>query len=382
MTRVTRRPAGDPDDRPVVAKVTGQRQHKDTAAGEECGAAGVQATLGASDILEALPFYAMLVDDHHHILQANHAVRKELGLEPEAIVGRYCPAVVHGLDHPWYACPLEEAVAIGGAVEREALDEASGRWVKSTIYPTDCFTGDGRRVYVHMVSDITERKEAEEQLRASREQLRELTQYLESLREEERTKMAREIHDELGQTLTALKIDLSWLAGRLPEEGELLIKTDSMYELVDEAIRSVKRISTELRPGALDDLGLADAIEWQTQQLGKRSGIRFRFTVDPDGIVLDRDRSTAIFRICQEALTNVVRHAEATRATVTLRQGANRVSLRVSDNGKGIDESQIADPKAFGLMGMRERALVWGGEVRISGSPGKGTRVAVSIPIP
>jgi PAS domain S-box-containing protein len=381
MKHRTGRPARGPLGPRPRAKEAKEPQRDEAARNGEVLSAGADGPR-ASDILDSLPFYAMLVDDHHHILQANNAVRRQLGLEPEAIVGKYCPTVVHGLDRPWYACPLEEAVAKGRGVEREALDQESGRWIKSTIYPTDNLTPGGRRIYVHLVSDITERKEAEEQLRASREQLRELTHYLESLREEERTRMAREIHDELGQTLTALKIDLSWLTGRLPREEELLQKTESMYELVDDAIRSVKRISTELRPGALDDLGLADAIEWQTQQLAKRTGIRFKFSAGSDGIVLDRDRSTAIFRICQEALTNVVRHAEATRVSVTLRRRVGRVSLRISDNGKGIEASEILDPRAFGLIGMRERARVWGGEVKIGGARGKGTQVAVSIPLP
>jgi len=338
--------------------------------------------LRVSDILDALPFYVLLLDEHHQILQANSAVREQLGLKPEAIVGKFCPKVIHSLDEPWYACPLEEAVEKGKAVEREAVDRASGRWIRSAVYPTGSFTPDGRRIYFHTVSDITDAKQVEDQLRASREQLRELSRYLESVREEERTRMAREIHDELGQTLTALKIDLSWLAKRLPQEQELLLeKTESMYELVDGAIQTVKRISTELRPGALDDLGLADAIEWQTQEFGKRTDIKSKFSASPEGIVLDRDRSTTVFRICQEALTNIARHAEATSISVSLRKGTGRVSLKISDNGKGIEEDQILDPRAFGLIGMRERARFWGGEVRISGAPGKGTRVAVSIPL-
>jgi PAS domain S-box-containing protein len=139
-----------------------------------------------TDILEALPFYVMLVDEHHHILQANGAVRGQLGLEPRDIVGQYCPKVIHGLDEPWYACPLEEAVEKGGEpIVREAFDERSGRWVRSAVYPLPSRSQDGGRIYFHAVSDITDRKEAEEQLLASRAQLRELSQYLESVREEE-----------------------------------------------------------------------------------------------------------------------------------------------------------------------------------------------------
>jgi PAS domain S-box-containing protein len=343
---------------------------------------GIDLGVQASDILDALPFYALLLDDQHHILLANSAVREQTGLTAEALVGQYCPAAIHGLSEPWYACPLEEAVEKGRAVEREALDKESGRWMRSSVYPTSSFTPDGRRIYLHLVSNITDTKTGEAELRASREQLRELSQFLESVREEERTKMAREIHDELGQILTALKIELSWLTRRLPQEREsLLEKSEAMSELIDGAIMTVKRISSELRPGVLDDLGLADAIEWQTQEFGKLTDISVRFSARPENIVLDRDRSTAIFRVCQEALTNIARHANATRVSVSLRQGAERLSLKISDNGRGIEESQITDPRAFGLVGMRERARYWGGEVKVTRGPEKGTVVTVSIPV-
>jgi PAS domain S-box-containing protein len=358
-----------------------QPSSKSITVGKEPRGPEVDLGLRVSDILEALPFYVLLLDEEHRILAANSAVREQLGFTPEAIVGKYCPSVVHGLDEPWYACPLEEAVKTGRAVEREAVDQASGRWIRSAVYPTAGFTPDGRQIYFHTVADITETKRVEDELRASREQLRELSRFLESVREEERTRMAREIHDELGQTLTALKIDLSWLAGNLlPDQASLLAQTGSMYELIGSAIETVKQIATELRPGVLDDLGLADAIQWQTQAFGKRTGIAVRFSAHPESIILDRDRSTAIFRICQEALTNVVRHAEATQVAVILKRGPGRVLLSVKDNGKGIEEGQILDRRAFGLLGMSERARVWGGDVKINGAPGKGTTVAVSIP--
>ena len=338
--------------------------------------------LGVSDILDALPFYVMLIDEHHHILQANRAVQKQLGVEVKDIIGKYCPTVIHGLEEPWYACPLEEAVQKGQSVEREALDRQSGRWIRSAVYPTKKSTEDGSKIFFHTVSDITDRKQSDEQLRTSREQLRALSLYLESVREEERTNLAREIHDELGSLLTGLKIDLSWLAKKTSREQELILaKIKSMYELIDEAIQTVKRISTELRPGVLDDLGLSAAIEWAGQEFEKRTEIKLEFTSRPKDIILDGDRSTAIFRIFQEALTNIVRHANATNARISLKQDGDRVVLRIRDNGKGIDKKQLSDPKAFGLIGMRERAMSKGGDVKISGTPGVGTTIIVSIPL-
>ena len=175
---------------------------------------------------------------------------------------------------------------------------------------------------------------------------------------------------------------MSWMANRLTKKQESLSeKTKTMNQLIDEAVQTVKRISTELRPGVLDYLGLGAAIEWQTGDLERRTEIRFEFKSIPEEITLDRGRSTTLFRICQEALTNVVRHADATKVRVALKEERGRIVLRIKDNGKGIKEQQLSDPKAFGLIGMRERALSFGGEVKIIGIPGKGTLVVASIPL-
>jgi signal transduction histidine kinase len=202
------------------------------------------------------------------------------------------------------------------------------------------------------------------------------------VREQERTNIAREIHDDLGQTLTALKMDISWLRKKLPKDQETLLeKTKAMTKLTDMTIKTVKRISTELRPGLLDDLGLVAAIEWQAEEFKNRTGITYKLTIDPEEIILDPDRSTTIFRIFQETLTNIARHAKATRVTISLKKKDDKVELRVRDNGKGITEKQISHPKSFGLMGIRERVHPWEGQVKISGIPGKGTTVVVRIPI-
>ena len=241
---------------------------------------------------------------------------------------------------------------------------------------------EGRPADLVLVRDITERKQAEEQLKASREQLRSLSAHLQSVREEERTSLARDIHDELGQALTALKIDLSRLAERFPtDQKSLFEKMQSMPELVDMTIQKVKRISAELRPGVLDDFGLVAAIEWQADEFRKLIGIRIKISPRPKDIVLDRDRSTALFRIFQELLTNVARHANATKVKVSLVEKAGKIVLKVSDNGKGITNEQISDSKAFGLIGIKERVRFWQGEFKISGAPGKGTTATVSVPL-
>lgn len=237
----------------------------------------------------------------------------------------------------------------------------------------------------HFVSagrDVTERMRAEEQLRHSREQLRALAAHLESVREEERTRIARQIHDELGQMLTGLKIDLSWIAAKLPHnQAVVLERMQAMGQLIDATIRSVQRISTELRPGILDHLGLVAAIEWQAKEFQTRTGIQCRVSAGLAEYEPDQDISTALFRILQETLTNIIRHANATAVNISLTPDHDHLILAVVDNGRGITEQEMTGRNAIGLLGMQERALLLGGEVTISGRPKGGTTVTVTIPL-
>lgn len=230
--------------------------------------------------------------------------------------------------------------------------------------------------------DMTERNRVEQELRRSREDLRSLSAHIQSAREEERGAIAREIHDELGQVLSKLKLDLSWLKKRLaPEQKPLVEKTDIMSDLVDSTIKTVQKISSELRPGVLDYLGLAAAVEWQAKEFRDRTGIPCTTAIAPDISVEDKDISTAVFRIFQETLTNIIRHAGASWVEVDLKQEDGMLMLRVRDNGAGIPRGNISDPESFGIMGMRERARHLGGSVDITGEPGKGTTVSVRIPL-
>jgi len=219
-----------------------------------------------------------------------------------------------------------------------------------------------------------------ERLRESEDKLRRLAAHLISVREEERAHIAREIHDELGQVLTGLKMEVGWLAKRLTEPA-LVEKTESMGRLIDSTVQTVRKIATGLRPEMLDDMGLVAAVGWQAKEFQKRTGIRVRASLPPEGTRLDVDISTTMFRIFQEILTNVARHARATRVDLELTVGPERVALEVTDNGVGIPEADLNGKKSLGLLGMHERALLFGGEVRISGAPGHGTRVSVSIPM-
>jgi signal transduction histidine kinase len=233
-----------------------------------------------------------------------------------------------------------------------------------------------------LTREVAERKKAEASLRVSQESLRALTARLQSIREEEGTRISREIHDELGQSLTGLKMDLTWLSRRLPaEQKQLEQKIKSMFGLIDDTIRAVRRIASRLRPEALDQLGLVAAIGWQARDFQMRTGIRCKVSLPAEALVVDQEKSTAVFRIFQELLTNVARHANATKVDVAMQVEGDALTLCVQDNGRGIPEQDARSPKSLGLMGMSERALLLGGHIQIEGSRAKGTRAAVSIPM-
>ncbi len=229
--------------------------------------------------------------------------------------------------------------------------------------------------------EIEERKTVEKALRASREKLRKLSAHLQSARETERAAVAREIHDELGATLTAAKMDLHWFAKTLADaKGPRADKLAEAVDLVDSAIQTVKRIATELRPSILDHLGLWPALQWQLQEFELNFNIPCQIDPAPIGLILEENAQTAVFRIFQEALTNIARHARATRVQVDLRPERNGILVRISDNGVGLPPGKIMEPEACGIQGMRERARTFGGDVRFEPTEGGGTSVLVKFP--
>ncbi|HSB72801.1 MAG TPA: PAS domain-containing sensor histidine kinase [Candidatus Methylomirabilis sp.] len=229
---------------------------------------------------------------------------------------------------------------------------------------------------------LHERQQAEEEHGTSREELHALAGRLLSVQERQRSWFAKQLHDELGQALTALKMDLVWLATRLPAgQWPPVEKVRAMTTLFDSTIRLTRRLVTELRPGVLDDLGLVAALEWQTQEFQSRTGISCEFTSNRDEFVLDSDTRTGVFRICQESLTNVARHARAGSARVSVCEDAGNLILTVADNGRGITEAESVSRSSLGLLGIRERAFLLGGRVTIVGRRGEGTTVTVRVPL-
>jgi signal transduction histidine kinase len=229
--------------------------------------------------------------------------------------------------------------------------------------------------------DVTEGYEATARVSASRTELRALAARLQRAREEERTAIAREIHDELGQALTGIKLDISWMKRRLPHHDELVAQCQSMIERIDGTLNTVRRIATELRPSVLDQLGLEAACEWQGQEFSVRTGILVDLDISVGEATIPEDTASSAFRILQESLTNVARHARASRVTIRLAVTQQVLTLEITDDGTGIAAQRLDGTASLGLVGMRERALACGGELCISGRPMLGTTVELRIPL-
>ena len=241
---------------------------------------------------------------------------------------------------------------------------------------------DGRRYFTVILRDITLRKQAEDALRRQQQELRELSARVLEAREEEKAHIARELHDELGQLLTALKMDLRWLRERLPD-AELGAKADDMGELLDKTVASTRRISADLRPLMLDDLGLADAANWLVEDFAKRSGVRCEIRVPGEAgfASLSKGVSTAVYRALQESLTNIGRHAGARSAWVMLAMEDGELLVEVEDDGRGIAPEDLGKARSLGLKGMRERVAYLGGSLEIGRAPRGGTRLRLRVPL-
>jgi PAS domain S-box-containing protein len=343
--------------------------------------------LSILDIMDALPFYVLLVDEDHRIILANRAQRRKLGKESNAIIDEYCQKVKHGPNESWHACPLEEAVEKDKAVEREAYDQESGRWINSAIYPIRGFTRNGRRIFFHMVTDITDRKQDEEQLRISHKQLHNLSRHLESVREEERKKIARDLHDETSQVIASLNAHLEAAVGMLPDSKSkiktILRRAESLSTRIYDGLQ---KLIYELRPSLLDDLGFIAAIRSLIENNLKAAGIKASFNAVGRVRTLPNDTETTLYRLIQEAVSNIVRHSQAKNADINIHFEERIIRVRIRDNGKGFNVEKAINSRngvsGFGLLGLKERAELAKGTFTIQSRPGNnGTEINIAIPI-
>lgn len=337
-----------------------------------------------NNTIESLPYPFMVIGAADYTIKlANSAASGHLGDK-----GLTCHKLLYNKRKPpgdkGLICPLKEVKRTRKPVKVEHVRKNKNgdkQYIEAHGYPI--FDNDKNLIQMILYTiDITDRKKAEEELKASHEKLRSLAGHIESAREEERTAVARDIHDELGQVLTACKFDVSWTAGKLgPDQKNLFERLDAASGHIDGAIQTVKKIATELRPTLLDDLGLTAAIEWQSEEFERRTGIESNLLFEPWNVLLGKEISTAVFRLFQEALTNVARHSGATKVYASLKGNDGHLVLEIVDNGKGIAKKDMSATKSFGLLGMRERVFALGGEIDISGIEGEGTKVIAMIPL-
>jgi two-component system, NarL family, sensor histidine kinase UhpB len=320
---------------------------------------------------------------HQHVTLANDALARQYRAPLAQLIGK-TPAELWAHD-----------IVRGKADWREMFDaghihtETDERRMDGTPVRIEghylCVYDDRGRITGHLgiQRDISDRHRSAEEIAQSREELRALAARLESVREEERTRIARELHDELGQALTGLKLDLAWMERRLSRHSgsDLGGRCASMLRRLDEVMIQVRRIVTELRPSVLDQLGLADAVEWLAQDFATRTGIGLDIDIDCACDVPPDAMASAVFRTLQETLTNVAKHANATHVRVALRTDADSLSLDVSDDGRGITREEQRGSHSLGLVGLRERAIAWGGTVAVSGDASSGTTVALRLPL-
>ncbi len=321
----------------------------------------------------------------YRFVRANRAYQQILGYTEDELkrtsVGDVTPADEWARQREFVNARLEAGYS-GYTLEKHYIRKDGG--IRAVIVVGELMrtAPDSPPLLIVSVLDITDRKRVESELAESRENLRLLAQRVEQAREDERTAIARDLHDRVGQTLTALKLDIDRLRriiGRQHPDAKSLL--DGMDGMVTAGADDVRRISSELRPGALDDLGLAGAIEWQLDEFRSRTGVVFTFSRDGEECDLDSPRSTALFRVFQELVTNVVRHADANRVAVSLRFEAGKCVLTVADDGIGIDVEKANDRRSLGIAGMRERLLPYGGALRFESAPGKGTTARVTMPL-
>ena len=344
-------------------------------------------------IFEESPLGITMSNFDFHFIKANRAFCRMIGYSEEELLSLSFKEITHP-DH--LADNVESVLRVRddqqGSVYRteKRYIRKNGKVLWGSVTLVAVRDTEGNFLYfLAMVEDITQRKLAEENLKRSREQLRALSSRLESLREEERTRLAREIHDHLGQLLTAIKLDLRSLERRISAldvtefKQTLSDKIISVRALTDETINSVQKIASELRPGILDRLGLAAAIEAEVQQFQSRTGLHCQWQLPREKLQLPQTYTTAIYRILQEILTNIARHAQARNVTVDLLMEEEQLILEVVDDGIGINENDVEHPKSLGLVGMQERAAILGGKVVFGRKPGltHGTVVTVRLPL-
>jgi PAS domain S-box-containing protein len=348
-----------------------------------------EATTRLAAIVETAMDPIITVDDAQRIVLFNHAAEQAFGCSRNEAIGVSLDQFIPQRFRETHQRQVENFGNTGTSSRR--MGQQAVLWAlraDGSEFPIEASisqTSAGEhRYFTVILRDITRRKESDDALRRQQAELRELSARVLEAREEEKTLIARELHDELGQLLTALKMDLAWLREHLPGAApEIAHKIQQMNTVLDRTVGSVRRISADLRPLMLDDLGLVDAANWLVEDFAQRAEVNCSIDVAPDAdfSLLERGAATALYRALQESLTNIGRHAGAKNAWVALRIEDGEACLEVEDDGRGIDAEDVAKPRSLGLKGMRERALYHGGHFDVARAPRGGTRLQLRVPL-
>jgi len=340
-----------------------------------------------SDIIESAMDAIVSIDESQRIVLYNAAAEGVFGWPRAAVLGRPLDMLIPERLRTSHRAHIEN-FGRAGVTSRRMGDPRVlyGLRASGQEFPIEASISQhseaGKRLFTVILRDVTERVRAEEALRRSKEDLRELALASHTVREQEKSRVARELHDELAQALTALKMDVTWIREHVRAgDGPVAKKLSDIESMLDSTVAATRRISADLRPLMLDDLGLVPAVEWLVQKFTERNGIPCELDIAAADLELDDSHATAIFRILQESLTNAARHAQASKVEVLIDRRDGAIALRVRDNGRGFSPGDPRRPGSFGLMGLRERTYILGGEVNVASELGRGTTIEVRIPL-
>jgi PAS domain S-box-containing protein len=329
------------------------------------------------------------IDGEQQIVLFNKAAELVFGWSSQAVLGRkldmLLPARFHAVHHQHIQHFGKTGVTSRRMGAKTVLTGVRASGEEFPVEASISHFGEGEhKLYTVILRDVTERVNTEQALRRSKEELHELADAANHLREQEKRAIARELHDELAQALTGLKMDVAWIKGRMqaptPPQS-ILAKLDAMEMLLDSTVTSMRRIASDLRPMMLDDLGLVPAAEWLAQNFTERTGIRCHIAIANPDLELREPHATTLFRVLQESLTNIAKHAQASSVEVALDHGDGEIAIRVRDDGVGFSMQSPRKPNSYGLIGLRERAYLLGGTVTIDSTPGRGTLIEVRLPL-
>src|SRR5262245_20022100 len=371
----------------IVAAIVLRRRRSADAPSSDPAAAAREGEAQLDAIMRSAMDAIITIDADQRIVLCNLAAEKMFGYTPDQAIGMLLDRLIPERFRAAHRIHIDRFSRTGETARRMGLQTTL--WAlraDGTEFPIEASISQaivgGRKLLTVILRDITQRINAEQEIRRAHDELRELAQAMHEVRESERTRIARELHDELGQALTALKMDVDLLGETISgDRTDLLERTDAMRELLDSTVATTRRISSDLRPLVLDDLGLGAAAEWLAQTFSQRAQVPCDLEVDAACALLGEPHASALFRILQESLTNVAKHARAKRVEVRLERSGDDAVLTVVDDGVGMDTAARTNPRSFGLRGIGERVMLLGGEVKITSRPGAGTALVVRIPL-